>query len=96
MCLSEIAEPQQGRDLAPWEFQAIKKYLLVGRTPFGGTKILLKTENYTFIEIQFMAFWCMVQKYGKSLLVEINRILSTEMDVLRVSARKSRMGRMKK
>jgi len=38
----------------------------------------------------------MVQKYGKSLLVEINRILSTEMDVLRVSARKSRMGRMKK
>jgi len=36
----------------------------------------------------------MVQKYGKS-PSEINKILNTEMDVLRKSARKSRMERIK-
>jgi len=36
----------------------------------------------------------MVQKYGKFLL-EINKIVSTEMDGLRRSARKSRMERIK-
>jgi len=36
----------------------------------------------------------MMQKYGKS-LSEMNKILSTEMDVLRKSARKSRMERIK-
>ena len=36
--------------------------------PIGGTKVILKTENYTFIRLYFRAFWCMVHKYGKSLL----------------------------
>ena len=30
-------------------------------------KILLKTENYTFIEPYFRTFWFMGQKYGKFL-----------------------------
>ena len=39
----------------------------VERILFGGTKILLKTEKYILIKLEFRAFWFMVQKYGKTL-----------------------------
>ena len=53
-------------------------------------KLLLKTEIYTIqsILVYVVEVWQIPTR-------EINKILSTEMDVLRMSARKSRMERIK-
>ena len=62
---------------------------------FGGTKILLKNRKlyiYQTITQSILMYGAEVWQIPTR---EINKILSTEMDVLRRSARKSKMERIK-